>query len=255
MTTSAAGGVLETLRELVRTEVVARQLSRHLTPAPARVLDVGSSPARAVRLARSGCEVVLVVPDEGSREAALLACGPQQNLRSRVEVLIGSPGHLAAVVQRRFDLVLCHGGFGGVTDPREAVIQLSDLVAAGGVVSLVAPNADGMALPPALEQRWADALDLLLAAGDPEPVVLDHAGGPVRAHRLEELAAWVSGRRMHVESWYGVGLLTAGAPGRPPPADADEREAVLAAEEVAARTDPYRRVAPLLHVIGRRGTT
>jgi hypothetical protein len=103
-----------------------------------------------------------------------------------------------------------------------------------------------------MEQRWADALDVLLAAGDPEPVVVGRTGAPVRAHRLEELAAWVSGRRMHVESWYGVGLLTAGAFGQPPSVDADEREAVLTAEEVAGRTDPYRRVAPLLHVVGRR---
>jgi hypothetical protein len=126
-------------------------------------------------------------------------------------------------------------------------------VAAGGVVSLVALNADGMALRPALEGRWADALDLLLAARDPEPLMSGEQGGNLRAQRLEELAAYVAGRRMHVESWYGVGLLTGGLAGaQAAPGDADESAAVLAAEELAGRTDPYRRVAPMLHVVGRR---
>ncbi len=75
----------------------------------------------------------------------------------------------------------------------------------------------------------------LLATADLRPAVVAlcdavAAGGVVSllatAHRLEEVASYVAGRRMHVEAWYGVG--TDGAP-------------------VAER-----RAAPVVHVVGRR---
>ena len=255
MTTSGAGAP-GTLRDLVRLEVVARQLSRHLPAAPGRVLDVGGEPpTQALRLARAGFDVVLVVANEELRNTVIQACDREpEPVRSKVDVRPGSLTRLTeAVDDRRFDVVLCHGALARTTAARETVVAISDLVAAGGVVSLVALNADGMALRPALEGRWADALDLLLAARDPEPLMSGEQGGNLRAQRLEELAAYVAGRRMHVESWYGVGLLTGGLAGaQAAPGDADESAAVLAAEELAGRTDPYRRVAPMLHVVGRR---
>ena len=254
--TTAGAQAPGTLRDLVRFETLARQLSRHLPATGGRVLDVGGdSPARTLSLARNGFDVVVVAPSDSLRAATLLVCENEPaRVRSKVDVRDGSLGRLAEVVGGcTFGVVLCHGGLARTASAREAVVELSDLVAAGGLVSLVALNADAMALSPALQGRWADALDLLMAAGDSQPVVVGAAGGPARAQRLEELAAYVSGRRMHVEGWYGVGLLTSGLTGdRLPPVDADERDAVLAAEELAGRTDPYRRVAPLLHVVGRR---
>src|SRR6185436_8339251 len=60
------------LRELVRREVVGRQLSAHLPSAPARVLDVGSGPrTAALALARAGHRAVVVEPDERVRIAVL----------------------------------------------------------------------------------------------------------------------------------------------------------------------------------------
>jgi S-adenosylmethionine-dependent methyltransferase len=242
------------LRELVRREVTGRQLAAHLDSPPTRVLDVGSGDD-ALRLARSGHDVLSVEPDADRRRSLLLALdGEPPVVRSRVRVADGALGRLADVVGgQRFDVVTCHAGFG---DPaRDAVVELCDLACAGGAVSLVARNADGMALRPASEHRWADALDLLRSGEDPEPRYLDGGAVAVRAHRLEELASFVAGRRMHVEAWYGVGLLTDLGPDPAAPVDDDELDAVLAAEELAGRTDPYRRVAPLLHLVGRRART
>lgn len=79
------------------------------------------------------------------------------------------------------------------------------------------------------------AHDDLLAMDDLRPAVVAlcdavGAGGVVSllatAHRLEEVASYVAGRRMQVEAWYGVGVD--GAP-------------------VGERRD-----APLVHVVGRR---
>jgi S-adenosylmethionine-dependent methyltransferase len=260
--TRGDGAAPHPLRELVRLEVVARQLARHLPTPPARVLDVGSGGAvHALRLARAGLDVLLVEPDPRLRAAALGARDREaEPVRSRLEVREGSLGALAdAVGDRQFDAVTCHRALAACAEPREAVVELSDLVAAGGVVSLVAPSADGMALPPAAQGRWADALDLLAAAADPHPIFAydgGDGGDGVRGYHLEELASFIAGRRMHVEAWYGVGLLTGARDAdEPAPVDGDERAAVLAAEELAGRTDPYRRVAPLLHVVGRRAVS
>ena len=238
------------LRELVTREVTGRQLATHLPLRPTRVLDVGSGDD-ALRLARAGHEVLVVEPDQNRRRALVQALeGDPPPVRSRVRVTDGALGGLADVVgTQRFGVVTCHAGLGD--SPRDAVVELCDLVGPSGLVSLVARNADGMALRPAVERRWADALDLL----DPEPRYVGGAAVAVRAHRLEELASFVAGRRMHVEAWYGIGLLTDLGPDLGAPADDDELDAVLAAEELAGRTDPYRRVAPLMHLIGRRVTS
>jgi S-adenosylmethionine-dependent methyltransferase len=47
-------------------------------------------------------------------------------------------------------------------------------------------------------------------------------------------------------------LSDAVATDQPAPAEPGRLAALLDAEERAGRTDPYRRVAPLLHVVGRR---
>ena len=121
------------------------------------------------------------------------------------------------------------------------------------MLSVVARNADGMALRPGLRRQWADVLDLLDEAQQPQPHYVNELGVHARADRLEELASYISGRRMHVEAWYGVRLLTDGVGvDEPAPPDPDELAALLDAEERVGRTDPYRKVATLLHVIGRR---
>ncbi|MFU0243335.1 SAM-dependent methyltransferase, partial [Streptomyces scabiei] len=54
-----------------------------------------------------------------------------------------------------------------------------------------------------------------------------------------------------LHTWYGVRIFTDTAPdGTTPP---DDLDALLAAEERAGRTDPYRAVAALLHLCGVRG--
>jgi S-adenosylmethionine-dependent methyltransferase len=75
-------------------------------------------------------------------------------------------------------------------------------------------------------------------------------GASARADRLGDLTVRLAGCGLEVTAWYGVRVFTDIAPDDAgPPADL---EALLACEERAGRTDPYRQVAPLLHVISRR---
>lgn len=56
---------LGTLRQVVRQEVVARQLAEHLRPSAPRVLDVGCGQGtQALRLARFGYEVTALDSSE-----------------------------------------------------------------------------------------------------------------------------------------------------------------------------------------------
>jgi S-adenosylmethionine-dependent methyltransferase len=85
----------------------------------------------------------------------------------------------------------------------------------------------------------ADAGDLarLFPAGGFE-AVLD---------RLADLTASLASHGLAVRAWYGVRVFTeVAASDAPTPADLD---ALLACEERAGRTDPYRGVAALTHVI------
>ena len=223
---------------------------------PGTVLDVGAGQGtQSIRLARQGFDVLAVEPDAAMRAAfdAAREALPD-DVRSRVRVLAGSVEALGDLTDgRTFDVVLCHGVLMYLPEPGPAVVGLSDRVAQGGVLSLLARNAAGMALRPGLRRQWADVLDLLDEAEQPVPHYVNELGVLARADRLEELASYVSGRRMHVEAWYGVRVVTDGvAVDEPAPADAHELSALLAAEERLGCTDPYRRVATLLHLIGRR---
>ena len=76
-------------------------------------------------------------------------------------------------------------------------------------------------------------------------------GLDVRADRLAALTGTLAGIGAPLHAWYGVRVFTdLAADDAPVP---DDVEALLAAEERAGRTDPYRGVAALLHLCGVRG--
>ena len=92
-------GRLGNVRNVVRQEMISRQLDRHLPERPARVLDVGAGQGtQSIRLARAGHQVLAVEPDPDMRAAfgAALDAEPDQ-VRGRVRLRDGSVGSLAAV--------------------------------------------------------------------------------------------------------------------------------------------------------------
>ncbi|MFC7886923.1 class I SAM-dependent methyltransferase [Streptomyces sp. NPDC057376] len=214
-----------------------------------RVLDVGMGQGtQALRLARAGHQVTGVERDATMIAAARDAlAGQPEGIRERMRIVEGD-GRDTGVhfLPGSFDVVLCHGVLMYVEEPDPLLAGLARMLAPGGLLSLLVRNGDALALRPGLYGDWAGAL----AAFDTVEYT-NRLGLHVRADRLATLTAKLAGIGAPLHTWYGVRVFTDTAPdGATPPSDLDT---LLAAEERAGRTDPYRGVAALLHLCGVRG--
>ncbi|MFD7135035.1 methyltransferase domain-containing protein [Streptomyces sp. NPDC059894] len=226
-----------------------------------RVLDVGMGQGtQALRLARLGHQVTGLERDATMIAAAREALsGEPEGIRERMRIFEGD-GRDTGVhfLPGSFDVVLCHGVLMYVEEPDPLLAGLARVLAPGGLLSLLVRNADGLAMRPGLSGDWAGAL----AAFDsvaylPHARIPSNGGTPtrlgpdVRADRRETLTATLAGIGAPLQAWYGVRVFTDTAADdvRPP----DDMETLLAVEERAGRTDPYRGVAALLHLCGVRG--
>lgn len=226
-----------------------------------RVLDVGMGRGtRALWLARAGHRVTGLERDQEMVSAARRALADEpKDVRARMRV-VESDGRDTGVhfLPGSFDVVLCHGLLMHVEEPDPLLAGMARMLAPGGLLSLLVRNGDAPAMRPGLSGDWAAALSALetparlprprTAPDEKAPV---RPGAEVRADRLADLTETLAGIGAPLRAWYGVGVFTdTAADDAGPPA---ELEMVLAAEERAGRTDPYRAVAPLLHLCGVRG--
>ena len=245
-----------TVKGYVRTQVLHRQLLEHLPPPPATVLDVGGGAGhQSFPLAEIGYHVTLL-----DSSPAMLAKARRRldrlpdEVRDRVRLRSADGTAAAAAVDgERFDIVLCHGVLGYLDEPGPMVDQLCRCVADGGIVSIMTGNARAMAVRPAVEQRWEDAL----AAFDARTEI-GVLGVPGRADTVEEIEALLRAGGVEPIGWYGVWLFVDWLEfgGIAIEAGDDARRASIAAVEFeAARRDPYRQLSRVFHLVGRRGPT
>ncbi|OIV38045.1 methyltransferase [Mangrovactinospora gilvigrisea] len=237
---------------MVRQELVGRQLAAHL-PAdapPRRVLDVGCGQGtQALLLARRGHRVVGLdaSPALLADFARALDAEPPE-VRARVSTVRGDAERLVELFPPgAFDAVLCHGVLMYFDDPGPLLDALARVTAPGGLVSLLVRNGDALALRPGLLGDW-EAAERAFAG----TAYLNRIGVGARADRLDELTAALAAGGLPTRAWYGVRVLTDAAPSDAPLPEPDELDRVLALAERAGRTDPYRRVAALLHVVAER---
>lgn len=214
-----------------------------------RVLDVGMGQGtQALRLARAGHQVTGVEQDPKMIAAAREElAGEPEGIRERVRIVQGD-GRDTGVhfLPGSFDVVLCHGVLMYIEDPDPLLAGLARMLAQGGLLSLLVRNGDALAMRPGLGGDWTGAL----AAFD-TTAYRNRLGLDARADRLSELTATLAGIGAPLHAWYGVRVFTdTAADGAQIPPDT---EALLAVEERAGKTDPYRSVAALLHLCGVRG--
>nr|WP_323372426.1 methyltransferase domain-containing protein [Streptomyces katsurahamanus] len=249
---AAAAGTAASIRQ----ELVARQLDEQIAARfpvgqRLRILDVGMGRgAQTLRLARAGHEVTGLESDPallGAAEAAL-AVEPD-GIRARVRLIEGDCREAGVhFLPGGFDVVLCHEVLLSSQEPDAMLAGLARMLAPRGLLSLLIRNADALALGPGLAGDWAGALAVFDA-----DTAADRRGTPVRADRLEVLTSALAGIAAPLHAWYGVEVFTGWSANRPA-AVGDEPARLLAAEDRAGRTDPYRRIAALLHLCGARDT-
>jgi 2-polyprenyl-3-methyl-5-hydroxy-6-metoxy-1,4-benzoquinol methylase len=234
---------LGTLRQVVRQEVVAGQLAEHVGPEPRRVLDAGGGQGtQALRLAAAGHHVTVV-----DSSPSLLGMLREQAAARHVTVDVVEADLLDMPIEGLFDVVLCHGVLMYFADPAPVLDALAARVAPGGLLSLLVRNADGLALRPGLRGEWAQALAALSGTAYRNRLGLD-----TRADRRAELTSALNDRGFTVSDWYGVRVFTDVVRDDAPLPPPEEMSALLRAEAEAARTDPYRSVAALTHLLARR---
>ncbi|HEX4216906.1 MAG TPA: methyltransferase [Acidimicrobiales bacterium] len=243
-----------TVKGRVRTYVLHQHLLEHLPAPPASVLDVGGGAGhQSFPLAQAGYDVTLLDSSPAMLDKA------RQRLRGlpaeaqRRVTLVQADGENAdeAVDGRRFAGVLCHGVLGYLEQPEPLVNQVCRCAAPGGVVSIMTGNANAMAVRPALERRWEDALASFDARTE-----IGVLGVPGRADTVEELSELVGRAGVEPLRWYGVWLFVdwlefSGA--ELDPSDAEQVAATAAVELEASRRDPYRQLSRVFHLVGRKG--
>lgn len=251
-----ADGAYATVKGRVRTYVMHHQLLEHLPSTPATVLDVGGGAGhQSFPLAEAGYDVTLLDPSPAMLDKARQRLERLPEEAQRRVTLVEADGEHAdeAVDGQRFDAVLCHGVIGYQERPEPLVEQLCRCVADGGVVSIMAGNAHAMAVRPALERRWDDALASFDARS--ETGVL---GVPTWAFTVDELSDLLRGGGVEPLDWYGVWLFVDWLDFGGVELDPDDTEQVAATAAVeleASRRDPYRQLSRVFHLVGRKGSS
>lgn len=242
---------LGTLRQVVRQELVQRQLSGHLPDLPhRRVLDIGCGQGtQALLLARRGHLVTGLDSSEllldGFR--AVLAAEPAE-VRERVQLIQGNAETLTDLFEpSSFEVVLCQGVLMYFPEPGPLLDAMAQVLTPGGLLSLLVRNGDALAMRSGLLGDW----DGVGKAFDGD-AYLNRLGVNARADRLDDLTAALAQRQLSLRQWYGVRVFTDTAASDAAVPSDETLETVLGFEERAGRTDPYRQVAALLHLIARR---
>ncbi len=246
------------VRNLVRQELISRQLDRHLAR-PGTVLDVGAGQGtQSLRLARAGHSVTAVEPDPAmlSAFAAALHDEPAE-VRGRVRLHAGSVDELDAV-PGQFDAVLLLGVLMYLPNPFQTVAALADRVVPGGLLSLAVRTTTSALWRPAARQDWFAAREAIaehrrcrVEARDMN--YINEIGAPARAQDFDALIAVGAAHGLALEDWYGLRIAVDTEELDPePPADPAELAALLEVEEHLSSTDPFRQLGQLAHLILRR---
>ena len=254
-------GGLGSVRNVVRQEMISRQLGKHLQTPSARVLDVGAGQGtQSIRLARAGHQVLAVEPDPGMRGVFLAALGAEPaEVQGRVMLREGSVASLGGVTGGEvYDAVLLLGVLMYLQDSEQVIAELAAHAAPGGLLALAVRTTTSAVWRPAARQDWQAALaafdeyDSALAEGR-DMRYLNEIGAPARADDVDALASCAAAYGLVLENWYGVRIAVDTEELDPaPPSDPRDLAALLDVEERLGATDPYRQLGQLAHLILRK---
>ncbi|NUS52544.1 MAG: class I SAM-dependent methyltransferase [Nocardioidaceae bacterium] len=240
----------------VRREIASRQLAEHLVRlrerGPLKVLDVGCGPTTpSLLLARAG-HLVTAVSTDTAQLTALHGelAGEPEDVQARLRLVEGDGSEAGRhFPPGSFDLALCHGALDILDEPDGMLAALARVLNPGGLLSVTAANSAAAAMLPGTRGEWTATRKALAArelnrAKNADRVSIDSP---------EDLATVFADLGAPVLAWYGVGVFSALRGDEPaPPRTGKTWQNLIAVEEEAGRTDPYRGVAAVLHVVGEK---
>lgn len=238
------------LPNTVRQHLVARQLAEALPTGRAlRVLDIGCGQGtQAIALAREGHQVIGLDHSPGMLAMAAAAAGREPpGVRDRIQLIQARADDVGQLITQSIDVACCHGVLMYADDPGLILDQITAVLVPGGIASILVRNADSLAMGPGSRGEWDTARAALHASS-----YTNRIGVPARADRLSDLTAELQGAGLKVREWHGVLVFCElAAMEAPAPPEAELRQ-ILACEQEAGRTDPYRQVAAMLHLLAER---
>lgn len=239
------------MRDVVRQELVARQLAEHLPPVsadrPVRVLDVGCGQGtQAIRMARAGYTVTGVdLSAELLQRARCSAAGEADAVEARLTWVREDLFELADSQRGLWDVVCCHGAVLYLPSLTEAISALVGMVRPRGLVSILSRNQAGIAMRAGMTGQWREALEGFDRERYTNRLGLENVRADPPRRVQEELVAAGCG----IDAWYGARLFT---DHRNNDARVDDLEEILAVEDQAGRRDPYRSLCALTHTLATR---
>lgn len=224
-------------------QLIWRTLSPLVGERPRVILDFGGGDAAlAVHLAAAGHDVILVDIDPRmlARAATRVAALPDEIAR-RIRLVEGDAAAVAEL--GRFDVMCCHSVLMYEADAAPIVDALVAACRADALLSIVAVNPAALAMRAGLAGRWREALAELNGEPPRDPLY-----APTSYHPREAVEAMLRQRGATPIGWSGIGIFTDHHAG---PIDTDDPAALLDAEWLAGRADPYRGVARCYHLLAR----
>lgn len=236
---------LDSLRNVIRQEVIARQLEQFVEPGMS-VLDVGCGQGtKAIRLAQKGCQVTGVDP---SSDLLGILTDTAKAKGVEIDAQTGQLDKLPeGVLASTYDLVCAHGLLIYLGDRESAMDQLTQRVESGGLLSVTIRNGDALAMRPGLRRDWATAL----AAMNSDSYINELGVEATADHRVG-FEHGLERRGFKLLKWFGVRVFNDGVATDAPIPQDDELAQLIEAEYQAGETDPYRSVASQLHFVARK---
>jgi S-adenosylmethionine-dependent methyltransferase len=215
--------------------------------APLRVLDVGGADAAdSVPLARDGHEVTVL-----DRSSSLLARAHERADAAGVTVLTieGDLDDIPRLGLGAYDAVLCHNVLQYHDHPESAVALISDLVAPGGVLSVLCPNPSGDIFDAAIRLEDPALATTLLGTSTRQSVTFGAA-----MNRLEASDVWdlLAGNGFATVTQFGVLAVTSYIANNDRKYESDFYSALERLELDLRDREPCLRTARFWHLVGRK---
>lgn len=232
---------------LIRPAVVGRAILNATNgSASLDIVDVGGGHARqALWFARQGHSVVIIDPDERMLKSAEKSISMEpEEVRSRIELILAAGEDSFAVLNRKFDILLCHSVISYLSNPVPLLKNFPKLLRENGFVSVLSPNPKSQAMRSGLQRKWVDAIKYIVDQGHRSDEYAPDCGWS-----LDDISNFLFSEGLHLAEVQGVGVFSDHLVGN---ISAEEASALCELEWLAGKTDPYRQVARCFHGIFKR---